>query len=38
MTIVNDEKYIVWKDTFNTGYKRIDDQHKKFLYMFNKLY
>ena len=25
MTIVNDEKYIVWKDTFNTGYKIFDE-------------
>ena len=38
MKIINNEKYIVWSDSFNTGYKRIDDQHKKFLYMFNKLY
>ena len=38
MTIVNDEKYIVWKDTFNTGYKRIDEQHEKFVGMLNRLY
>ena len=38
MKIINNEKYIVWSDSFNTGYKRIDDQHNKFLYMFNKLY
>lgn len=38
MIIVNNEKYIVWKDSFNTGYKRIDGQHEKFLGMLNRLY
>lgn len=38
MKIVNNEKYVNWKDSFNTGYRRIGEQHKKFLYMFNRLY
>ena len=38
MTIVNNEKYIVWKESFNTGYKRIDEQHEKFVGMLNNLY
>ena len=38
MTIVNNEKYIVWKESFNTGYKRIDEQHEKFVGMLNTLY
>ena len=38
MEIVGNEKYIVWSDSFNTGYKRIDDQHEKFVGMLNRLY
>lgn len=38
MTIFNNEKCIVWKDSFNTGYKRIDEQHEKFVSMLNRLY
>ena len=38
MIIVNNEKYIVWKESFNTGYRRIDEQHEKFVGMLNSLY
>ena len=28
----------LWKKTYNTGIKEIDDQHKKFFELINKLY
>lgn len=32
------QRWIVWKDDFNTGYKRIDDQHKELVSIINDLY
>ena len=31
-------KYIVWEDKYNTGYKRIDDQHIELIEIINELY
>lgn len=32
------ERWIVWKDDFNTGYKRVDDQHFELVNIINELY
>ena len=31
-------RYIKWEDKYNTGYKRIDDQHVELIEIANDLY
>lgn len=34
----NSIQEIKWENRFNTGYKRVDDQHKELVNILNKLY
>ena len=34
----NNVQEIKWENRFNTGYKRVDDQHKELVNILNKLY
>ena len=30
-------RYIIWKDKYKTGYKKIDDQHRELIEIANHL-